>query len=389
MSQKSFIKIEKITKPQLKWIPAIDGLRAVAIAAVMVHHADAAAFEGWALGNVGVAVFFSISGFLAYYVLRRDEEQLGQVDYNYFLLRRILRIWPAYFAIITVAYLTDPDHRGITQLITFTTNWDMALFRPWSSLPHLWSIAVEEQFYVLAPFIYRAMRSKHRTSFCVAVLLLCNVLRVSYTFFQSHPSGNGGLYYMTYTYADLFLVGAMVAQKFTDGWTPRLATQLACLAASAIAFPIITKLWASALFAPYPWFAPLSYALPAPACVLLLVGVLPVRQTIFSWVLSLPLMRYVGRLSYSLYLVHLYVLYTFIALSNFLERGEVLQYYVAYFSICFAAAQVSYHGVEQWFLKLKNRNIQPNFIRYPWPAILTWMLIISGIIRLCFFTIRA
>src|SRR4051794_27294476 len=102
------MKIEAVSGAKIvtdSWIDAIDGLRAVAVIAVLVHHANTAFFMDWALGNVGVAIFFSISGFLAYFVLWKDEQRLGRIDYNYFLMRRILRIWPAYFAIISIAYI--------------------------------------------------------------------------------------------------------------------------------------------------------------------------------------------------------------------------------------------------------------------------------------------
>ena len=212
------------TKVPFTWITSIDGLRAVAVFAVLVHHADSNAFQSWALGNVGVAVFFSISGFLAYYVLRRDESRFSRINYNYFILRRVLRIWPAYFAIIALAYFSEPNnfpgHANMSQLLTFTMNWSMAFFQPWTNLPHLWSIAVEEQFYVLAPFMYFIMRSRYRAIFLIASLVVCNGCRFAYIYFSNHPEGNGGLYYATYTYADVFLLGALVAQMFTDGWRP-------------------------------------------------------------------------------------------------------------------------------------------------------------------------
>lgn len=370
----------------------MDGLRAIAVLAVLVHHAYGTRLAGWALGNIGVSVFFSISGFLAYYVLRRDEGRLGHVNYNYFLLRRILRIWPAYFAIIAVAYLTEPSDghsaANMAQFFTFTLNWDMAFFLPWTNLPHLWSIAVEEQFYVLAPFMYWALHSKYRISFCIVVLLLCNVARVSYIFFENHPTGNGGLYYMTYTYADLFLVGAMVARQYTDGWEPRLATQVACFWVSIIAFPAITKLWAPAIFAPYPWFAALAYALPATVCIPLLICILPNRQTVWSRLLSLPLMQYIGRLSYSLYLVHLYVLYSLLPPNGFPADRDSLRFVVIYISVCCALAQISYHGVELWFLRLKDEKIRMKLIRYPWPAVLICTLLFIGFTRLLFFALH-
>jgi peptidoglycan/LPS O-acetylase OafA/YrhL len=134
------------------------GDRRFAVAAVVLHHTNGTnpLLEGWAIGNLGVAVFFSISGFLAYYVLWRDEKRLGQISYSYFLRRRILRIWPVYFVVILVAWLhaiqvADPRADRLSGLLTFTLNIDMMAGRPWpiTALTPLWSIAVEEQFYIL------------------------------------------------------------------------------------------------------------------------------------------------------------------------------------------------------------------------------------------------
>src|SRR3979411_1402898 len=80
------------------YLPAVDGLRALAVTAVVIAHLDAALIGQWtSLGAISVSVFFSISGFLAYYVLWHDEKRLGRISYNYFMARRVLRIWPAYF----------------------------------------------------------------------------------------------------------------------------------------------------------------------------------------------------------------------------------------------------------------------------------------------------
>lgn len=105
MHLKSPSHAETLPAPREAWLPSIEGLRALAIVAVLVHHGNTIHFSNWALGNSGVAIFFSISGFLAYYVLWRDEHRFGRIDYNYFLFRRILRIWPAYFLVIAIGIL--------------------------------------------------------------------------------------------------------------------------------------------------------------------------------------------------------------------------------------------------------------------------------------------
>src|SRR5262245_19581684 len=92
-------------KEPIGWIPEIGGLRALAVLAVLFNHAFPRVVGDLAVGNMGVAAFFSISGFLAYVVLDRDEKRLKKISYSYFIFRRVLRIWPAYFAVIAFGFL--------------------------------------------------------------------------------------------------------------------------------------------------------------------------------------------------------------------------------------------------------------------------------------------
>jgi peptidoglycan/LPS O-acetylase OafA/YrhL len=190
------------------WLPQIEGLRARAIVAVLIHHGNSIHFSNWALGNSGVAIFLSISGFLAYYVLWRDEHKLGRIDYNYFLFRRILRIWPAYFLVIAIAfYLASPDQRAASNelpLFTFTANFYQAAHLPSQllTLGILWSIAVEEQFYLVAPLMYFALRSRHWLAFSIGIALLANLARILYAM-----NATGSVYYLSLTYADIFWAG--------------------------------------------------------------------------------------------------------------------------------------------------------------------------------------
>ena len=132
-----------------------------------------------------VGVFFSISGFLAYYVLRRDEQRLGKISYSYFLWRRILRIWRVLRGHIrstgATAYIGNLHRQpfDLFQLFTFTSNLSAASWQMWppSWLGPLWTIAVEEQFYLIAPLIYLAMRSRFSVAFCIGGIVAANAAR--------------------------------------------------------------------------------------------------------------------------------------------------------------------------------------------------------------------
>lgn len=353
-------------------------MRALAVVAVLAHHANTDGLKHWALGNVGVAVFFSISGFLAYYVLHHDERRLGAVDYNYFLMRRVLRIWPAYLAIIGLVALFTPEHIRDTanwySLFTFTINWDMAGFMNWpaGALAPLWSIAVEEQFYVLAPFMYWAMRSRYAIPFCVAVFAASNIGRGVYLSLE-HPVGNGGLYYATYTYADTFLVGAIMAQAYTSGWlkVPRSVHWLAPIFAAA-ALILVLRLWAPAVFPPYPKDAWVPYALLPIASLLLLICALPLSNSPVTKLLSSAPFVAVGRMSYTLYLVHLFALFQLLG-SN--PHAKIKTLNMGFFALTILLAVGMHYCIEQP-LRLKQYSKRLSEILRP--AFVVWFLLLIG-----------
>ncbi|MBO0691199.1 MAG: acyltransferase, partial [Candidatus Dormibacteraeota bacterium] len=147
----------------LSYLPGVEGLRAVAVLAVLVYHANAGALPG---GFLGVDVFFVISGFLITSLLLAEHERTGRLDLKRFWLRRARRLLPALYLLllvcITYAVLFLPGE--VARLRTdalaalgYVTNWYLVLGhqsyfqvvgRP-SLFQHLWSLAVEEQFYIL------------------------------------------------------------------------------------------------------------------------------------------------------------------------------------------------------------------------------------------------
>jgi len=154
----------------LPYLPALDGLRAVAIAGVLLYHAGLA----WAPGGfLGVEVFFVVSGYLITSLLLAEWRQHGRIAFTAFWLRRARRLLPALFLLIAVtlafAVVFLPDEvaglRGDTlAALGYVTNWYLifshkpyfeAVGRP-PVLQHLWSLAVEEQFYLLWPLLFAA-----------------------------------------------------------------------------------------------------------------------------------------------------------------------------------------------------------------------------------------
>src|SRR5919106_4252753 len=165
---------------RLPTLPALDGIRAVAIAGVLLYHSDIYWFPG---GLLGVEVFFVLSGYLITSILLGELQAISRIRIRDFLTRRARRLLPALFVMLavmsTILVLSLPSEvartRGdVAAAASYTSNWylihaDHSYFldfqRP-SPFGHLWSLAIEEQFYLLWPpillFLWRRVRRRRR-----------------------------------------------------------------------------------------------------------------------------------------------------------------------------------------------------------------------------------
>jgi peptidoglycan/LPS O-acetylase OafA/YrhL len=212
-------------------LPGLDGLRGIAVLAVIVYHADL----GWLPGGfLGVDVFFVISGFLITTLLLAERERLGRIGLRAFWMRRARRLLPALFlvlaATLTLAVVLAPDEvarlRGDTlAALGYVTNWYLivrqqsyfeAMGRP-SPLLHLWSLAVEEQFYVVWPLVLAAgLLLVRRRGMLVASLAGATGSALLMAWLYRPGVDPSRVYYGTDTHATGLLLGAALALA----WTP-------------------------------------------------------------------------------------------------------------------------------------------------------------------------
>lgn len=173
-----------VSSPAGTRIPSLDGLRAISILMVCYGHlcgtrhfpVSIAEYGRWCgdVAHLGVLVFFVISGFLITLLLMGEREVMGEISLKRFYLRRMVRIFPAFYAFILVMVIAT--WAGVVQLtgrdfayaLTYTVN-----FEPDRSMQigHLWSLSVEEQFYLLWPLTLLALRE--RRAMVVAVVAIC------------------------------------------------------------------------------------------------------------------------------------------------------------------------------------------------------------------------
>ncbi|MDI3317060.1 MAG: acyltransferase family protein [Bacillota bacterium] len=232
-----------------RYITGLDGLRAVAVLAVIAYHLGMAQARG---GLLGVDVFFVISGYLITDQLAAEYRRSGRIALGHFWLRRARRLLPALYAmlLIVAAYLALVDPARLVNLRgdllaawVYVSNWwfifhkvsYFARFGPPSPLGHLWSLAVEEQFYLLWPLLLlaglRLLRRRSRLVPAVLGLAAASALAMALLF---QPGGDPTrVYDGTDTRAFALLIGAALALLWPSGAPPRAARPPARLALEA------------------------------------------------------------------------------------------------------------------------------------------------------------
>ena len=306
--------------PKHEFRPDIEGLRAVAIGAVLLCHAGLGFAAG---GFVGVDVFFVISGFLITRLLLGEVSRTGSVSLPRFYARRVKRLLPLSALLLAVVaalslLIYSPVRAGevagdIVSCATYTANWHFAAqsvdyfaqgTEP-SPVQHLWSLAIEEQFYLVWPALLLGLtwfqRRRGRSARPVLGAGLAAILVVSFLFNLGYvDSQPAAAYFSTFGRAWELGLGALLA-VLGDVRLCRLpALAIGWLGVGAIAFATLTF----GPETPFPGTAALVPTLGAAA--LILAGASWEAQG--RWgsaaLLSLPPFRYVGRISYSWYLWH-------------------------------------------------------------------------------------
>ena len=293
-------------------IAGLDGLRALAIGMVILSkltHQPGFVSSRWLeifsrQGGLGVDLFFVISGFLITTLLLRERQQSGQIDLTAFYVRRSLRILPAYFLLLIVlAILQAAQWVSISGLnwlaaVTYTVNFiDPAAW----DLGHVWSLSVEEHFYLVWPWVVAACSIRRLERIVLASLLLPILLRIAIVF--GWPEQCYVVESWTFTRIDTLAAGCGLAILLANplrceqlqGWTERLGGWK-----TAVAGLLLTVLLsASGKFALIP-----GLLLNGLWMSWLLFEVVRRPECRFTRLLSCRPLTLVGTLSYSIYLWH-------------------------------------------------------------------------------------
>jgi peptidoglycan/LPS O-acetylase OafA/YrhL len=331
-------------------MPALDGFRAIAAFSVVLAHG-----YGLTLFD-GVTAFFVLSGFLITTLLLREREASGSVSLRAFYARRTLRIFPAYFACVAASFTIDsvagnPWPEGLlASAVGYVVNYFNAFNgHPSTSVAHLWSLGVEEQFYVVWPAAFLLLaRSGLLTLRAGLVVLILGGIAWRWLIYASGWAGQAYLYNAFDARFDNLAVGCLLATIVSSPRAGMIVRRLAPFSAA----PLITFL---ALYALHHSLSSVNqhligFTLYALLIALLLVQLLHLSSTaLWRWLDSAPL-RFLGTISYPIYLYHGWGLGLGAWFTTFSPFAQFV------LGTCFgvAAATGSYLFVERPFLALKK-----------------------------------
>lgn len=306
--------------PHLPYLPGLDGLRAVAVIAVVLYHAGLSVWGGF----LGVESFFVLSGFLITSLLLVEWRHHEHISLSRFWMRRARRLLPALLlvigAVVGFTLLVLPNEAdGLTHdalaSLGYVMNWHLILgstsyFDPFARPPllqHVWSLAIEEQFYLLWPLLFIAgMRVLRRIGLLIAVLVAALGSTLLMIWLYTPGVDPSRVYYGTDTRATALLLGAALALVWLPGAVPASQSRRAGRVLDVAGMAALAGLLASFLFIHdyQPWLYQGGFAAVSLATVVTIAAVVHPQARVLPGLLGVQPLRWLGQRSYGIYLWH-------------------------------------------------------------------------------------
>jgi peptidoglycan/LPS O-acetylase OafA/YrhL len=361
-----------------RYFPALDGLRGLAILLVILHNADVYGNVSGVLwpaallshaGWTGVELFFVLSGFLITNNLL-DTQQAGNY-FESFFARRTLRIFPLYYGTLFVALIVAPHFVAQDPVIaasrvhqvwlwTFMANWAEPFGKAVHGFPHFWSLSVEEQFYLVWPFLLRRRNPPAVWTICATLIVAAFCIRCAMLLIGA-PSE--AIYMLTVCRMDALAAGAAAAAllripaavSVLHRHSDRLWISGLALGAIGAVVTDTYSLYGHGTFT-------IGYTILSACFALLVLGAIaaPSRiNTPYQKLLAFAPLRSIGKYSYAMYVFHMLIILS-IGPAILAQLKPVTQFYPPLYALVitalsYIAALVSYHCYEKHFLKLKGR----------------------------------
>jgi peptidoglycan/LPS O-acetylase OafA/YrhL len=354
--------------------PELDALRFFAFLGVFIFHAaprtmefyDAAGYPHWlssllisifGAGAYGVDLFFALSAYLITSLLLRERAATGALDLRGFYLRRILRIWPLYLAFVAFAAIMAKALPGqvlpwhyVAGYSLLAGNWIYVFYGlPASFATPLWTVSIEEQFYLTWPLALRKASVRVMAIIAVGILVVANAWRV-WLAVSAAPVER--IEYNTFTRLDPIAFGILIAlfgHKLPSFTRVQRVVLLCGGVATWVAVFAFTVTFDASMVTT--WRMAVGHPFTALASAAVLLSVLGSQHGF----LRSKTLLYLGKISYGLYVLHEFAHFCAIRLVHASTPGMVVAQSIVGLALTIVLAAASYRWLESPFLRLKER----------------------------------
>lgn len=368
---------------------SLDGLRAIACILVLIAHFSVSInFKSSFLevlkeifpAQIGIIIFFCLSSFLITNMLIKEYKEDKKINIIKFFIRRSLRIWPLYLFIllVTLVILAPTKLQPYSQMsvsshqwswiqhnfwryLIFIGNWWPDSTPPIGELGVMWTICLEEQFYLLIPFVASFIfKSKYKAIGVGICIVIGNIWRI--VFIENPTFVDQPLYYLTPTYLDSFTYGGLAAWMYQNNISvPIINNTFAVLLLLFIVLYLCSAGGPEIWWGPYNYSTVLSYGLVPLSVSILILHLVKKPESIIGYFLSGNILKILGVLSFGIYLWHSVtqrVINTMISHLNY-NTFEVnsLLYFLILLEYCLLPillSAITFTFVEKPFLNLRN-----------------------------------
>lgn len=349
----------------IEFRPQIDGLRCIAVLGVMIQHWEFLNLPSSQLLNsipfgTGVNLFYVISGFLISYILLKKKQEIAENKTSFlkeiknFYVKRTLRIFPIYYLLLLllVIFSYESIKSYLVYLLTYSVNWYMVYHNVFiGDKTHLWSLAVEEQFYLVWPFVLLLLPRR----FILPGILLAIVISLGSKLYYFYSPYKIGVNAATFSCFDSFGFGALIAylnffhgSKFTVRPYKILLYVSILLYAALFVSPGFLEERQKMLF--------LNFATSIVFFFFVIIAANNGFTGGFKTFLENKTVLYLGKISYGLYLYHNFMGTLYFSGPNRLLPGvsSAFDFFVIYFVATVALASISWYVIERPVLGLKK-----------------------------------
>lgn len=358
------------------YLPNLNGLRFIAALAVIVGHVELSkksfgipnliqsdiSYFSKGGGHLGVVLFFVLSGFLITLLLLKERELKNEINFKKFFMRRVLRIWPLYFLFISIIIFIFHGYESLKQAII---NQDEVILLYFLILPnvaisgigtipyiaHLWSIGVEEQFYLIWPVLFKKLKDKYILVILFLIFITIPLIPHLCDFLSLRIDGFSKVFNFIKLFFSYFLINAMACGAFMaylylykQEFIKRILTKN---------INIILTIGVFVFWIIHPNLGFFRETLFSVLFAIMILG-LSVNKGLF--LLENTIVNYLGKVSYGLYVYHWLIIgiVNYYLLNNNFKRYNILLYSGTVF-ITIIVSILSYEYIEKPFLKFKNK----------------------------------